>query len=131
MPTITTRLAWYGNEEIQTNKIYDFLEKKINDKEKFDKDDYTGQNPAETAEADVLNVMKNKETMHLGEMGETKIKQVSEKRTKISGVTDIKLLSHVGHHSNLLQPNIIVAQHDTINLKDQHLFPKEDAFWKI
>lgn len=46
-PTITTRLAWYGNEEITTNKILEVLEKKINDKEKFDKDDFTNQNPSE------------------------------------------------------------------------------------
>ncbi len=41
IPTITSRLAWYGNEENTTKSIFEWLEKRIKDIELFDKENFT------------------------------------------------------------------------------------------
>lgn len=76
IPTITARLAWYGNEENTTKTIFDWLEKRFKDTQIFDKENFTGQNPSGTAENAILDAIKNKETNYLGDMGETKSKVV-------------------------------------------------------
>ena len=45
VPTITARLAWYGNEDNSTKQVLEQFERRINDREIFDREFFTGVKP--------------------------------------------------------------------------------------
>ena len=79
IPTITSRLAWYGNEENSTKAIFEWLEKRIKDTELYDKENFTNQSPSGNAENATLDAIKNKES-NLHNMSETKLKASLKKK---------------------------------------------------
>lgn len=75
-----------------------------------------------------LEAIKNRESMRLQDMGETKIKTL--RNPKICGTTDFKLLSARPKDKKTAPVEEVLCQGEIVRLTDEYLFPKGESFWK-
>jgi hypothetical protein len=59
VPTITQRLAWYGNEENNLNQVFAWLERHLVNKTNFEKDQFTTLDLGENPDAELLEVLNH------------------------------------------------------------------------
>ena len=117
-PTITRRLATFGNEE-NIEKLVERLAKQYNDEKFLDPEKFGSTIPDKAvqkiAEMSGLAGLKNGSTVR--DMGETMIMKRTGK--KVSGVHDIKMLDRLDGAKKFESPaNVVLARNVSIKIKD-------------
>ena len=117
-PSITSRLAFFGNEELMEKKLKLFAEKLQISIDLFDPEAYGSQYPGGKYERDQEGKLQKKRIKNIEkDMLETQLPEDVIK--KVSGVSDIKLLNDRDNKKKFFSPpQAILAKGMTIKIKD-------------
>lgn len=120
-PTITSRLAFYGNDESIEKKLRVFAEKMAIAPEMFDPKVYGSQYPGGKPERALDgSFVKKRHDVTMRDMQETLLPEEKKQlNRKMAAVTDVKLLNEKFDQEKMTSPaEAVVAQGMTIRIKD-------------